>query len=270
MVKYGIFPFHSWVPDVYQASPNSLFIFFTTFSKIFIIIPFIKIISNISTDSFILFFVISISFFGVMLSTIIGFQQLTFRRLFAYSSISNAGLIFLLFVNINKSTISTIINFTFVYIIISISILSLIIFYKKKINESEIIYIPEFQSSPEKTLIISSTLAINIFFLSGIPPFGLFFPKVWVFKDFLFYQPHITVIIIGIYFFTLLNIFYYCRIIQYVMNFLSFNKPTIENVYYTKLNSVNWFMCVIITFIVIVIPFYFNKNYTEIISNLFL
>lgn len=269
MIKYGIFPFHSWVPDVYQASPNPLFIFFTTFSKIFIVIPFVKIISNISIDNFLLFFVISISFFGVLFSTIIGFQQLTFRRLFAYSSISNAGLIFLLFVNINKSTISVIVNFTIIYIIISISILSLIIFYKKKENESEVIFIPEFQNSPEKTLSISSILAINIFFLSGIPPFGLFFPKVWVFKDFLFYQPSFTIIIIGMYFFTLLNIFYYCRIIQYVINFISFNKPIIENIYFTNITTTNWYISIIITFTVIFMPFYFNKNYTEIISNLF-
>lgn len=269
IIKYGIFPFHSWVPDIYQASPNSIFIFFTTFSKIFMIIPFIKIISNINIDNFILFFIVSISFFGVLFSTIIGFQQLTFRRLFAYSSISNAGLIFLLFVNINKNTISVVVNFTIIYIVISISILSLIIFYKKKENESEIVFIPEFQNSPEKTLSVSSILAMNIFFLSGIPPFGLFFPKVWVFKDFLFYQPNFTVILIGMYFFTLLNVFYYCRIIQYVINFMSFNKPTIENIYFTNVSTINWYISIIITFTVIFMPFYFNKNCTEIISNLF-
>lgn len=261
MIKYGIFPFHSWVPDVYQASANTLFSFFTTFTKLFIIIPFIKILSNITIEDFNIFFLIFITFFGIVTSTVLGFQQLTFRRLFAYSSISNAGLIFLLFVNLTKNSFSIIINFTLVYVFIVITILLTFVIFRRYTSLSEIIYIPEFQNSPEKSLFISSFFSLNIFFLSGMPPFGLFFPKVWIFRDFFFYHSHLFFITLVVFFFTLLNIFYYCRIIQYVMSFSSFEKPSVESPYITSFNTFVWFFVLLLTFITIFIPFYFNKNY---------
>lgn len=261
MIKYGIFPFHSWVPDVYQASSNTLFSFFTTFTKLFLIIPFIKILSNMGIEDFSIFFIIFITFFGVIVSTILGFQQLTFRRLFAYSSVSNAGLIFLLFVNLSKETFSIIINFTLVYITITITILLIFTFYRRYFSISEVIFIPEFQNSPESSLFISSFFSLNIFFLSGMPPFGLFFPKVWIFREFFFYHSHLFFIIIGIFFFTLLNIFYYCRIIQYLLSFSSFDRPIVEKPYTMAFSSSVWFLVFFATFFIIFIPFYFNKNY---------
>ncbi len=266
MIKYGIFPFHSWVPDVYQASANTLFAFFTTFTKLFLIIPFIKILSNITIEDLNIFFLIFATFFGIITSTVLGFQQLTFRRLFAYSSISNAGLIFLLFVNITKNTFSVIINFTLVYITIVLTILLISTIFRRHSTSSEIVFIPEFQNSPEKGMFISSIFAINIFFLSGIPPFGLFFPKVWIFRDFFFYQPHLFFITVIIFFFTLLNIFYYCRIIQYAMSFSSFDKPNLENPYLNSINVFSWFFVLFLTFTVVVLPFYFNKTYFYLIN----
>lgn len=266
IIKYGIFPFHSWVPDVYQASPNTLFAFFTTFTKLFLIIPFIKILSNITIEDMNVFFLIFATFFGIITSTVLGFQQLTFRRLFAYSSISNAGLIFLLFVNLTKNTFSVIINFTIVYITIVTTILLISTIFRRYSTSSEITFIPEFQNSPEKSMFISSFFAINMFFLSGMPPFGLFFPKVWVFRDFFFYHPHLFFITTIIFFFTLLNIFYYCRIIQYTMSFSSFDKPNLESPYMNYTSTFSWFFVFLLTSIIVVMPFYLNKTYFYLIS----
>ena len=266
IIKYGIFPFHSWVPDVYQSSSHTLFSFFTTFTKLFLLIPFIKILANICIEDFNIFFLIFLTFFGIITSTVLGFQQLTFRRLFAYSSISNAGLVFLLFVNLNKNTFSVIINFTLVYVTIVIIILLLFTFYRRYFNLSEITFIPEFNNSPENSFFISSVFALNIFFLSGIPPFGLFFSKVWIFREFFFYNPHLFFIIVGIFFFTLLNIFYYCRIIQYTMSFSSFDKPNLESPYMNYTSTFSWFFVFLLTSIIVVMPFYLNKTYFYLIS----
>jgi NADH-quinone oxidoreductase subunit N len=266
IIKYGIFPFHSWVPDVYQSSSTPIFIFFNTFSKIFIIIPFIKFLINININDTIIFFVIFISFFGVLFSAVVGFQQSTFRRLIAYSSISNSSLIFLIFININKITFSAVINFTITYIFVIITIIFFITYYKRSVNESEVTYISEFHNTPEKTLLVSSIFTASIFFLTGIPPFGMFFPKTWFFQNFFLYNSNLFSLVMLIFFFTILNVFYYCRIVQYTMSFSTFNKVRIDSYF----DFSNLYFSILLIIIVIFLPFYFNKFYVDFISIIFL
>lgn len=98
--KIGVFPFHSWVPDVYNGSPTPLSGFMTVATKAAGFAGLLRV--------FVLLFpaqapVISIIFWALaaasmIFGNVVAISQTNVKRLLAYSSIANAGYILMAFV----------------------------------------------------------------------------------------------------------------------------------------------------------------------------
>nr|AYQ19106.1 NADH dehydrogenase subunit 2 [Lamiinae sp. 4 ACP-2013] len=213
LTKMGAAPFHSWFPEVMEGLNwfNSLIML--TWQKI---APMILLCYNCHFSMFFL----TIILLSTVVSGIMGLNQISLRKIMAYSSINHIS--WMLASMLNSQTIW--IFYFFIYSIISINIIWL---FKKL--EIFTLYQLYFSLNSKKT--IKLFFLINFLSLGGLPPFLGFFPKWLVINNLLqnnFYLLSTLLII-----FTLITLFFYLRITftSLVINFsenLNLISPTIS------------------------------------------
>jgi NADH-quinone oxidoreductase subunit N len=193
--KLGVVPFHFWLPDVYEGTSTNITAFFAIVTKISLLCIIIKIFFIILYpylyNLYYLFGLLSV--LSMVVGAIGSLFQVSFKRLLAYSSINNVGLILMSLVSGDIFSIMSIfihlINYMIVSIGLFIILLSCIIDYasfKASIKNNNIIkelntfYINDlnglFYSHPTLAIIISMLL----FSSAGIPPLVGFFGKYYL------------------------------------------------------------------------------------------
>lgn len=93
--KIAAFPFHMWVPDVYEGAPTSVAALFSTGGKAAafsaIIATLFALFNNGGQGNFFTPFLAVISVLSMFYGSIVAIAQDNIKRMLAYSSISHAG-----------------------------------------------------------------------------------------------------------------------------------------------------------------------------------
>nr|APX39914.1 NADH dehydrogenase subunit 2 [Hydrothassa fairmairei] len=193
LTKMGAAPFHAWFPEVMEGLNWNNSIIMLTWQKI---APMILLSYNLQMTSFISFIIIT----SAILSGILGLNQISLRKIMAYSSINHISWMI-------ASMLSMKMIWLFYFLIYSMITLNIIIIFK---------YLNTF-SLKQLFLSLNANKVMKIFFslnflsLSGLPPFLGFFPK-WLVINKLIQNNFFSLSIILI-MFTLITMFYYLRII---------------------------------------------------------
>nr|YP_010277850.1 NADH dehydrogenase subunit 2 [Turanoclytus namaganensis]UHY95165.1 NADH dehydrogenase subunit 2 [Turanoclytus namaganensis] len=212
LTKVGAAPFHSWFPEVMEGLDWVNCLILLTWQKI---APMIMIMYNMNMTAFFS----SIIIFSSLISGILGLNQISLRKIMAYSSINHIG-----WMIAAMHSQSIWIVYFIVYTIISINIVT--IFQQNKIFSIKQLNSILNQSKPLKILFI-----VNFLSLGGIPPFLGFIPK-WLTINSLvnmnFYLISFILII-----FTLVTLYFYLRITFSTLTILStetiINKIPVKN-----------------------------------------
>lgn len=231
LFKIGAVPFHFWLPDVYEGSPNNITFFFAVVPKIAFINILIKfyfdIFSNFSY--FIESFFLIISFLSMFIGSISALQQKKIKRLLAYSSISHIGFILIGFTSNLLNNIPFILLYILIYIIMSINLwgsyLSLII------NHKPIKYLTDLSNLFSINKILSIIIILNIFSLAGIPPLAGFFSKFFIFFSAI-KNNYLNIIIFAI-IISIISSFYYLKLIKII-----FFEKIFKKYYMSKINKI--------------------------------
>lgn len=159
LTKIGSAPFHYWFPEVMEGLNWVNCLILLTWQKI---APIILLINNFLNKNFI-FLVIAAC---LIIRTLIRFNQISLRKILAYSSINHIGWI-LSSILISKSIW---LIYFFIYTFISINLIY--IFYN-----SNCFYLTQILTLTNQNKILKINFIINFFSLGGIPPFIGFLPK---------------------------------------------------------------------------------------------
>src|SRR5512133_816150 len=105
--KIGVFPFHSWVPDVYHGSPSSIGAFMTVATKAAGFAGLLRVFillypAESPTVSTVLWALAAAS---MIFGNVLAISQMNVKRMLAYSGIANAGYILMAFVPYGNNTI---------------------------------------------------------------------------------------------------------------------------------------------------------------------
>lgn len=214
LFKVGAAPFHTWLPDVYEGSPNHITLLFVIVPKIALIGLLIRLFFGMSmnvSEFFTYFFYIS-SVLSISVGSLAALQQKKIKRLLAYSSISHVGFILIGFVVTSYKSIELILFYLIVYMVMSINIwaIYLSIQYKSK----PLVFLTSFTNFSKSNSMLAVTLALNLFSMAGIPPLVGFFSKLYLISlaiDFGFVGLASTAIILSV-----LSTFYYLRLIKII------------------------------------------------------
>ena len=198
LTKLGCAPLHFWIIDVLESSNWSLFIIFSLLPKISLIILLSKILSwSIVFDT--------LAFSSLILGLMGALNQTKIKRLIAYSSVSNLGLILFLLKTWNLNENQPLYFYMVIYFVNLVTIILLLKFTQKSENP----YLINVNKDLNK---IFPILGLSLVFLSvgGVPPFSGFIPK-WTLILNLIQEKHYFQSVIVV-FLSILTIVYYLSI----------------------------------------------------------
>ncbi|MFN5911942.1 MAG: NADH-quinone oxidoreductase subunit N [Bacteroidota bacterium] len=180
LFKVGAAPFHFWSPDVYGGSPNIVTGFMAAVVKLAGLYAFLKIFQLVFGE---LHHFWSGALFGLIILTMFvgnltALRQSRFKRLLAYSSISNAGYALLTVMVQDVTSFTNLWMYIFGY---GFSVITLIVISLILNDESD--EIANYRGIGRKNPFLGFMLIIGLLSLAGVPPLAGFFGKYMVFAS---------------------------------------------------------------------------------------
>jgi NADH-quinone oxidoreductase subunit N len=180
--KIAAFPFHMWVPDVYQASPTMIAGLFSTGGKAAafssILITLIAIFTN-SVQNIFTPYLSVIATLSMLFGSIVAIAQEDIKRMLAYSSISHAGFLTIGLAAGNQDGVAGIVFYLTAYTFMNLGAFGIIAMIEGE--EESNLKISSYSGLSSRKPLLSALLALFMFSLAGIPPFSGFFGKYYVF-----------------------------------------------------------------------------------------
>jgi NADH-quinone oxidoreductase subunit N len=180
--KISAVPFHFWVPDVYTGSPTFITAFMSTFVKIAAFGAFYHLVASIFTEVpiYLSYTFMGISAITILAGNIAATYQTNVKRLLAFSGVSQAGYMLMIFPYVSSGSKSSL----FVYLV-GYGIANLICFYivnaiEKSKGNSEI---ESFAALAKSNPLLAFVFTLALFSLAGIPPAAGFFGKFYLFNE---------------------------------------------------------------------------------------
>jgi NADH-quinone oxidoreductase subunit N len=211
--KVSIVPFHFWAPDVYEGAPTPVAGFLSTASKAagFAVLArlFLVVFSAYQVDWALVFAILSAVTMTV--GNLLALPQKNLKRLLAYSSIAHAGYAMIGLVAVSQLGITSVVFYMAAYILTNLAAFGIVMVVGRITGSDEYdSYRGLSRRSPGLALIMLAAFLS----LAGMPPFGGFVAKVFVFAAGV--QANFTwLVVIGI-LNSIIGVYYYLNVMKYV------------------------------------------------------
>lgn len=191
LFKIGAAPFHFWSPDVYQGSPKPVMAYMSTVVKIAGFVALYKFVHTIFGSlqkewEYFFYMVIILSLFLGYLS---GLKQNSFKRLMAFSGISNTGIALLALLNGSVNGERNLFIFLMGYGAATLVLTHISLKFNDDDNDS----ISAFEGLGYKNPVLGILALVSLLSLSGIPPFTGFFGKMMLITDIISTHPTMAI-----------------------------------------------------------------------------
>nr|AML25871.1 NADH dehydrogenase subunit 2 [Staphylinidae sp. BMNH 1274178] len=233
LTKMGMAPFHFWFPEVTEGLSWLNCLILLTWQKI---TPMVLLMYNMNFQYFFTIIII----FGMLISGFMGINQISLRKILAYSSINHMA--WMMSAMLISETI-----WIYYYLIYSIVSINIIIMFKIM----NIFFFNQLMISMNNNLIWKFLFSMNFLSLGGLPPFLGFFPK-WITINYLIQLNWILLSFIMV-ILTLLTLFFYIRLIFYTLILSNneinyYSSPNLSHLYIIILNIITLSSLIFISF----------------------
>lgn len=184
--KVSIAPFHAWTPDVYQGAPTPHTAFMATAVKTVSFAAFLRILGArpLIGNENIFDFLQWLAVITMIVGNVAAILQNNFKRMLAYSSISNSGYILVGLITAgvsdNFQEISgTVMFYLFSYSAMTLGAFAIVNLIEK--NENSSVMIDDLAGYAKKNPFLAFCLTLFLLSLAGIPPLIGFFGKFYLF-----------------------------------------------------------------------------------------
>lgn len=226
--KVSLAPFHMWSPDVYQGSPSLITTFMMTIVKISAFVAFFKVLSIGFTGitGTWLNVVGVLLIITLLLANVMGLAQSNAKRMLAYSSVSHAGYIALIFYGLNTLSVYNLAFYLFAYSLATVGVMLCLIWVEKVKRETSY---DAFRGLAHSEPLLAIAAAVSMLSMAGIPLTAGFMGKFGIFAQAIKSSPFLVVIaILG----SALSIAYYLRLIMVMFfpkesSFKTLERPTL-------------------------------------------
>ena len=180
--KVSLAPFHMWSPDVYQGSPSIITTFMATVVKIAGFFAFFKVMTlgfagSINEWINVIGVLVIIT---LLLSNAMGLAQSNAKRMLAYSSVSHAGYLGLIFFGANSLSLYNLAFYLFAYSLATIGVFLTLIWVEKIKRETSI---EAFKGLAKTEPLAAVATAVSLLSMAGIPLTAGFVGKFSIFAQ---------------------------------------------------------------------------------------
>ena len=179
--KIAAFPFHMWVPDVYQGAATTIAGLFSTGGKAAAFSAIIASLSALFGGAIHIFmpYLAVISVLSMLFGSIVAIAQDNIKRMLAYSSIAHAGYMIIGLAAGNHDGIAGIVFYLTAYTFMNLGAFGIVSLIEG--SEETNLDINSYAGLSEKNPMLALLLSVFMFALAGLPPFAGFFGKYYIF-----------------------------------------------------------------------------------------
>ncbi|MEJ8598425.1 NADH-quinone oxidoreductase subunit N [Riemerella anatipestifer] len=208
--KVSLAPFHMWSPDVYQGAPSLITGFMASVVKIAGFYAFFKVMTLAFIGGFSMWIniVAVLIILTLILSNIMGLAQTNAKRMLAYSSVSHAGYIALIFFGFNSLSVYNLAFYLFAYSLATVGVFMCLIWVEKIKRETSF---EAFNGLAKTEPLLVVVASVSLLSMAGIPLTAGFIGKFNVFSQAI--SGNATVLVIVAILGSALSIAYYLRLI---------------------------------------------------------
>ncbi len=213
--KIAAFPFHMWVPDVYQGAATSVTGLMSTIGKAAAFSVLIFAISPVTFNGaehiFRPYFA-TLAILSTLYASIVAIAQTNLKRMLAYSSIVHAGYMSIGLAAGNVYSVAGIIFYLAAYTFMNLGAFGVIAIVEDE-NDGKT-DLKAFAGLHKKNPMLAGFMALFMFALAGIPPLAGFFGKYYVFVGAI-KQNLLYLALVGITA-SLISVYFYLRVVVYM------------------------------------------------------
>ncbi len=173
--KLAIFPFHFWVPDVYEGAANETTAFIASVPKLAAVALLIRLVSMASAEGHTFVNLLKVcSVLSMFYGNLAALVQKDVKRMLGFSGIAHAG-----FILLGLLTLQTTGYVDALYYIAGYAVMNLACFLVicNVARNGENVLIEDLGGLHKRSPLLALTLAVGLFALAGIPPFVGFMGK---------------------------------------------------------------------------------------------
>jgi len=211
--KLAIVPFHFWAPDVYEGSPTPVAGFLSTASKaagFSVIVRFFFVAFPEFAPSWTLILA-ALSAITMTVGNLLAMSQTNVKRLLAYSSIAHAGYALIGVVAFSQLGATSVVFYLAAYIVTNLLAFGVIMAFSRVTGLDDI---KDYAGMSRRNPWLGLMMLSAFLSLAGMPPFGGFVGKVFVFAAGV-QAGYTWLVVVGI-LNSILGVYYYLNAMKYV------------------------------------------------------
>ncbi|MFN8381663.1 MAG: NADH-quinone oxidoreductase subunit N [Anaerolineales bacterium] len=211
--KVAIVPVHFWAPDVYQGSPTPVAGFLSTASKAagfaVIVRLFFVALPDFAPSWTVVF--AALAAITMTVGNLLALTQTNIKRLLAYSSIAHAGYALIGVVAFSQLGAASVVFYLAAYIATNLLAFGVVMAFSRVTGLEEI---TDYAGLSRRNPLMGLMMLAAFLSLAGMPPFGGFVAKVFVFAAGV--QANYTwLVVVGI-INSIIGVYYYLNVLKYV------------------------------------------------------
>ncbi len=209
--KISIVPFHLWTADVYEGAPINITSYLSVISKGAAVMVFTILLYTVFSKITIMWkdVIYITSILTMTIGNLFAMRQRNLKRFLAFSSIAQAGFIFLGIIGQSQLGMTTVIYFVLVYIFSNLGAFGVVSIISNRTGKETIDdYDGLYRTNPK----LSLTMMLALFSLAGIPPVAGFFGKFFLFAAAAQQGLYILVLIAVLN--TIISLYYYLLVVK--------------------------------------------------------
>ncbi|MBK2024835.1 NADH-quinone oxidoreductase subunit N [Francisella philomiragia] len=213
LFKLGAFPFHMWLPDVYQGAPNAVANIVATIPKVAAFAMLVNILfvgfPSLKDSWIYLFRVIGI--LSIFFGSLVALSQTNVKRLLGYSAVLQIGFV-LLATTLNPQGYALTAASFYVIVYVFTTLAAFGVLTTISVGGYEVQDLKDLKGFNTKDSWLAFILLIVLFSMAGIPPFGGFIAKLFVIMGLI--NDGSYVLACFVLFMAVVASFYYVRVIR--------------------------------------------------------
>jgi NADH-quinone oxidoreductase subunit N len=213
--KVTLVPFHAWSPDVYQGAPTPVTAFLSVASKAagFAAIVRVLLWSFQSWSPLWIELMTVLAVLTFILSNVVALKQSNIKRLLAYSSVGQAGYLVIAVIAENGSQshlgLYSLVFYLMVYVVTNIAAFTVAMRVAADSGNDDI---DGFKGLAQRSPTLALVMMMSMFSLAGIPPFGGFFGKFYIFMAGM--EAHYAVLVTFAVLMSIISLYYYLVVVK--------------------------------------------------------